>query len=87
MVLVVYHISTYMISESSISAGFRKRCEGSRPTAREQRSRAVGATMLDQWRYATRVFTAAEISARPALASAKNMPVFGSVYSSLSSPA
>ena len=85
MVLVAYHICAYMISESSISPGFRKRCEGS--TAREQRSRAVSATTLDQWRYATRVFTAAEISARPAFASAKNIPVFGSVYSSLSSPA
>jgi hypothetical protein len=35
----------------------------------------------------TRVFTAAVIARRPASASAKNMPVFGSVYSSLSIPA
>ena len=35
----------------------------------------------------TRALTDAIISARPALASAKNMPVFGSVYSSLSIPA
>ena len=37
--------------------------------------------------YATRVLTAAVSVASPALASAKNMPVFGSVYSSLSIPA
>jgi hypothetical protein len=36
---------------------------------------------------ATRALTEAVISARPVLASAKNMPVFGSVYSSLSIPA
>jgi Protein of unknown function (DUF1214) len=35
----------------------------------------------------TRALTAAVISARPPLASEKNMPVFGSVYSSLSIPA
>jgi hypothetical protein len=36
---------------------------------------------------ATSSFTDSTMSARPCLASAKNMPVFGSVYSSLSMPA
>ena len=47
----------------------------------------AGPCVVYQCQLGTRALTAAMISARPPLASEKNMPVFGSVYSSLSIPA
>lgn len=79
----------YMMNGHIVSQGFDAI---SVPAARRQ---DFNASMVDFFttkdgtgsQLVTRALTEAMISARPALASEKNIPVFGSMYSSLSIPA